>query len=85
VLIAARLDRDRLELSVSDDGVGVNAQSGNSSLGIGIQNVQARLAQLHGTDGTFTLEPSAPHGTVATIRIPYRVCNSMPTSNSGDA
>ena len=85
VLIAARLDGDRLELSVSDDGVGLNVQSGNSSLGIGIQNVRARLAQLHEDDGTFTIESATPHGTIATIRIPYRVCHSESTSNSGDS
>ena len=85
VLIAARLDGERLELSVSDDGVGLDAQSGNSSLGIGIQNVRARLAQLHGTEATLTLEPSRPHGTIATIRIPYRVCHSISTSNSFNA
>jgi LytS/YehU family sensor histidine kinase len=74
--LAARLDGDRLELCVSDDGVGFVARSGDSSLGIGLQNVRARLAQLHGSDGTLTLERSTPHGTVATIRIPYRVCPS---------
>ena len=84
VLIAARLDGDRLELSVSDDGVGLDARSGNSSLGIGLQNVKARLAQLHGSDGTFTLAPSNSHGTVATISFPYRVCQSESTSNSID-
>ena len=72
--IAARLDGDRLELGVSDDGVGFGARSDDSSLGIGLQNVRARLAQLHGPDGTLTLGPSTPRGTVATIRIPYRVC-----------
>ena len=78
VLIAARLDGDRLELCVSDDGVGFGAPSGDSSLGIGLQNVRARLAQLHGADGTLTLGPSIPQGTVATIRIPYRVCPRRP-------
>jgi two-component system LytT family sensor kinase len=76
VVIAARLDGNRLQLSVSDDGVGHRAQSGNPSLGIGLQNVRARLAQLHGDEGTFTLETASPTGTVATIRIPYRVCQS---------
>ena len=76
VLIAARLDGDRLELSVSDDGVGLDARPGNSSLGIGLQNVRARLSQLHGGSGTFTINPASPRGTVATIRIPYRVCQS---------
>ena len=85
VVIAARLDGDRLDLSVSDDGVGITERSANSSLGIGLQNVQARLAQLHGTDGSFTIEPLAPHGTIATIRIPYRVCQPESTSTSIDS
>jgi LytS/YehU family sensor histidine kinase len=85
VHIAARLDGDRLELRVSDDGVGFAARSSDSSLGIGLQNVRARLAQLHGADGVLTLEPSAPHGTVATIRIPYRVSPAEPASSSAAA
>jgi signal transduction histidine kinase len=85
VLISARLDRDRLTLCVSDDGVGFKERSGESSLGIGLQNVRARLAQLHGPDGEFTIEPSKPHGTVATIHIPYRVCSSDPTPGSAEA
>lgn len=71
VHIAARREGERLELCVTDDGVGLGAPSADSSLGIGLQNIRARIAQLHGADGTFTLEPGAPHGTVATIRIPY--------------
>ena len=85
VHIAARVNRDRLTLSVSDDGVGFGAQSGDASLGIGLQNVRARLAQLHGSDGKLTIEPSKPHGTVATIHIPYRVCPSDATPSSDDA
>jgi two-component system LytT family sensor kinase len=85
VIIAARRDGERLSLCVSDDGVGFGARSGDSSLGIGLQNVRARLAQLHGSDGTLTIEPSKPHGTVATIHIPYRVCPSATTPTSADA
>jgi signal transduction histidine kinase len=85
VHIAARVNRDRLTLSVSDDGVGFGARSADSSLGIGLQNVRARLAQLHGSDGKLTLEPSKPHGTVATIHIPYRVCRSDATPSSADS
>lgn len=75
VRISARLSHDRLTLSVSDDGVGIGARSG-ASLGIGLENVRARLAQLHGSEGRLTLEPSRPRGTVATIHIPYRTCSS---------
>jgi signal transduction histidine kinase len=69
---------------VSDDGVGFVARSGDSSLGIGLRNVRARLAQLHGADGTLALAPAAPQGTVATIRIPYRVCPADPTPSPAD-
>jgi LytS/YehU family sensor histidine kinase len=85
VLIAARRDGDRLELGVSDDGVGFGARSGDASLGIGLQNVRARLAQLHGPDGTLVIAPATSQGTVATIRIPYRVFPSEPTPTSAAA
>ena len=85
VQIAARLNRDRLALSVSDDGVGFRAPSEDSSFGIGLRNVRARLAQLHGSDGRLTLEPSNPHGTVAMIHIPYRVFPCDATSSVAHA
>ena len=84
VHLAARRDGDELELCVTDDGVGLGAPSGDSSLGIGLQNVRARLAQLHGVGGVLTLQPAIPQGTVATIRIPYRVFSSEPTPTSAD-
>ena len=82
VHIAARRDGDQLELCVTDDGMGIGASSGDSSLGIGLQNVRARLAQLHGANSAFTLQPAIPHGTVATIRIPYRAFSSERTQIS---
>jgi signal transduction histidine kinase len=82
VLIAARRDGDRLALSVSDDGIGFGVRTGDASLGIGLHNVRARLAQLHGGDATLTLEPATPHGTIATIHVPYRVCVAEPTPRS---
>jgi len=85
VHIAARVNQDRLTLCVSDDGVGFGARSGDSSLGIGLQNVRARLAQLHGSDGTLTIEPAKPNGTVATIHIPYRLCPPELTPSSANA
>ena len=80
VLIAARRDGDRLALCVSDDGIGFGVRTGDPSLGIGLQNVRARLDQLHGADGELTIEQTRPHGTVATIHVPYRACvaESMP-------
>ncbi|HYD53415.1 MAG TPA: histidine kinase [Gemmatimonadaceae bacterium] len=85
VLIAARLSGDRLTLAVSDDGVGFGTRSGDGSLGIGLQNVRARLAQLYGADGRLTLEPAVPQGTVAMIHIPYHVCHPEPAPSLVDA
>ena len=85
VLIAARVNGDRLTLSVSDDGVGFGTRPGDASLGIGLQNVRSRLAQLYGSDGRLALEPGTPHGTVATIRIPYRVCPADTMPGPADA
>ena len=85
VHIAARRDGDQLELCVTDDGVGVGAPSSDSSLGIGLQNVRARLAQLHGAAGVLTLEPAIPHGTIATIRIPYGLFSPESTPSAADA
>ena len=79
VNISAQRDADRLTLCVSDDGVGFNAHP-SDSLGIGLKNVRERLDQLHGSSGVLTLENAIPHGTVATIQIPYRVCNSESTA-----
>jgi LytS/YehU family sensor histidine kinase len=79
VHIAARRDGDELELSVTDDGVGLGAPPDDSSLGIGLQNVRARLAQLHGVKGVLTVQPAVLQGTVATIRVPYGVFSSKPT------
>jgi LytS/YehU family sensor histidine kinase len=84
VLIAARRDGDALELSVTDVGAGLGASSGDSSLGIGLENVRARLAHIHGANGTVTLRPATPHGTVATIRIPYLVGSSTRTLMPAD-
>jgi hypothetical protein len=44
--------------------------------------VRARLGQLHGADGELTIEHTRPHGTVATIHVPYRVCVAEPTPRS---
>jgi signal transduction histidine kinase len=81
VIIAARLNHERLELCVSDDGVGFAPRSGDSSLGIGLQNVRARLAQLHGSAATLSIEPAQPRGTAVMIQMPYRVCPPDPVAS----
>ncbi len=59
---------DDLELTVTDDGPGVVATTG----GVGLANIRARLATLHGHRARLDLASPPGGGTVATVRLPYR-------------
>ena len=70
-IVAHRAD-DQLVVNVIDTGRGSAAaapdQPGN---GVGLSNVRERLAALYGTQGRFTLEEEPPHGSRATLSIPF--------------
>jgi two-component system, LytTR family, sensor kinase len=68
VHVAGRREGDMLILAVTDDGPGVGTGSG----GIGLANIRARLAALHGDRARLELASSPAGGTVATVRLPYR-------------
>ena len=72
VRVAAQREGDKLTVSVTDTGRGSAApapdQPGN---GVGLSNVRERLAALYGTHGRFTLAEASPHGTRATLSIPF--------------
>ncbi|MGA2597514.1 MAG: histidine kinase [Bryobacteraceae bacterium] len=62
-----------LEIKVEDDGPGPGLENGARTRGIGLANTRARLKQLYGDAGRFTLEAGNPGGAVATMIVPYRV------------
>ena len=69
--ITARRSGDRLVVSVSDDGPGIDA--GAASLkGHGLENTHERLRALYGDSGSLTVQRGDASGTVATLQIPYR-------------
>ena len=70
IRVVARRDRDEVIVSVSDTGRG-SASPGQPGNGVGLSNVRERLAALYGTHGRFTLADEAPHGTCATLSIPF--------------
>ena len=71
VRVRARRDGDTLELSVADDGPGIDPGAGDLK-GHGVDNTRERLRALYGNRASLTIERGAAGGTVATLRVPYR-------------
>ena len=59
-----------VELRVEDDGVGAPA---DHTAGVGTSNVAARLRHFYDREAGLTITPRPGAGTVATVRLPYRV------------
>ena len=78
VVVSARRHGDVLELTVADDGAGGTDASAQASKH-GLENTRARLRALHGDNASLALEPAAPHGTIARLRLPYRERPFAPT------
>jgi len=78
LVIAARRDGDMLEISVTDDGVGVDADIVMPQ-GHGVENTRERLRALYGGSATLDISRRAEGGTIATLRTPYR--ELFPESN----
>ena len=71
VEIAARRNGATLQVTVRDDGPGLNGAGVKPGTGIGLANVRARLEQLYPGSHRFTVE-NAPRGVVVTLEIPFR-------------
>ncbi|HEX9274912.1 MAG TPA: histidine kinase [Casimicrobiaceae bacterium] len=65
--VTARVDADRLILSVADTGVGFGPGSG---AGTGLANIRARLAAQFGDRASLALENNELGGVTATIALP---------------
>ncbi len=74
ISVAARLIGDRVQITVSDTGSGLNGavQRPNASTGVGLANIRDRLAQAYGEDQRIDFGSQAGGGFSVTIDIPYR-------------
>lgn len=68
VEIVGRRAGDRLELEVSDDGVGLPERTTER---VGLTNSRARLATHFGDDQSLVLERRTPSGTRVAVRLPW--------------
>jgi LytS/YehU family sensor histidine kinase len=67
VRIGAQRNGDTLAIDVSDTGQGFQTNVGS---GVGLANIRARLAILHGGAGQLSLFQNSPHGVTARILVP---------------
>jgi signal transduction histidine kinase len=72
IAIRAKIDGDRLVLTVADNGVGVPAEwSGESNIGIGLSSTRERLSRIFPGVHQFVIRKLDEGGTEVRIVIPY--------------
>jgi signal transduction histidine kinase len=74
VMICAEAHQDRLQITVADDGAGL--QTGTSGTGLGLRNVRERLKLTFGDSAQCALAVNSPSGMKATISIPLSVAKT---------
>src|SRR5689334_21791132 len=71
LLVAAERDGGFLQLTVIDDGPGIDPQLAPPA-GHGIENTRERLRALYGDRASLIITRRDEGGTIATLRVPYR-------------
>ncbi|WP_102194544.1 sensor histidine kinase [Microbacterium aurantiacum] len=87
IRIASRDDGTHTEISVEDDGVGMDPEglrvtltAGDDGLHVGLRNVDTRLRQLYGAESGLVVETNTGAGTLVRMRVP----KSQPLHDPGN-
>ena len=77
IRISSRDDGTHTEITVEDDGVGMDPEAlravltaVDDGMHVGLRNVDSRLRQLYGTDGGLVVETNIDAGTLVRMRVP---------------
>jgi LytS/YehU family sensor histidine kinase len=70
LVVSARRQGDRLQISVTDDGLGFAETPGE---GIGVANIRARLGAIYGPKARLELNAGVGAGVTATMSLPVEV------------
>jgi signal transduction histidine kinase len=73
IAVVARLIGDRVQISVTDTGPGLNEVQPRDTLstGVGLGNIRDRLVQAYGQRQSFQAQPGVNGGFAVTIEVPY--------------
>jgi sensor histidine kinase YesM len=81
LIVAAERDGEFLQLTVSDDGPGIDPSIAPPA-GHGIENTRERLRALYGARGLLEIKPGREGGTIAILRVPYREMRPEPNGET---
>ena len=72
IAVAASVEDGHLQLIVADDGPGLDLRQGRlpKGGGVGLANTRERLTEIYGSQQSFRLTATEPHGLTITIRLP---------------
>lgn len=83
IAIGASLSGGRLQVTVRDNGVGLDATAYRESRGLGLSNLRARLEAVYGRDARLELRnETEAGGTVAVLDLPIRSADVTANSDS---
>lgn len=80
LLVTAERIGDVLQITVVDDGVGIDPAAAPPA-GHGIENTRERLRALYGANASLELARRPEGGTIATLRLPYRELGPEPITS----
>jgi sensor histidine kinase YesM len=78
ITVAASRNNGSLELTVGDDGPGIDVAANSAGNGIGLANTRKRLAELYSGGASLTIDSRAGQGTAVRIAIPFRANRNTP-------
>src|SRR5688572_14678703 len=81
LIVTAERTGDLLQITVMDDGVGIDPQAVIPA-GHGIENTRERLRALYGARASLEIARRPEGGTIATLRVPYREMGPEPNGET---
>jgi signal transduction histidine kinase len=81
LLVTAERSGDVLEITVVDDGVGIDPATPTPP-GHGIENTRERLRALYGDNASLEITRRAEGGTIARLKVPYREMRPEPNGEA---